>query len=101
MLMLGDVGVLLPELGALVGGIADTSSVLLTPIAVTSHAGDGTYPLLAFDPTDAEQRVRAETAYGEGWTSRSPSEAQIRANTGSGAPERPGSPHTSARTRWR
>jgi glycolate oxidase len=65
-LLLGDVGVPLPELGALVRGIADISRLHSTPIAVIAHAGDGnTHPLLAFDAADLEQRARAEAAYGD------------------------------------
>jgi glycolate oxidase len=65
-LLLGDVGVPLPQLGALVGGIEDISRAHRMPIAVIAHAGDGnTHPLLVFDPTDSEERIRAELAYGE------------------------------------
>lgn len=65
-LLLGDVGVPLPQLGALVGGIEKISSAHGLPIAVIAHAGDGnTHPLLVFDPSDSEQRMRAELAYGE------------------------------------
>jgi glycolate oxidase len=65
-LLLGDVGVPLPELGALVRGIADISRSHSTPIAVIAHAGDGnTHPLLPFDAADVEQRARAEAAYGD------------------------------------
>ncbi len=65
-LLLGDVGVPLPALSALVGGIARISEAHRMPIAVIAHAGDGnTHPLLAFDGSKPDERVRAETAYGE------------------------------------
>jgi len=35
-------------------------------IAVVAHAGDGnTHPLIVFDPADADQKARAEVAFGE------------------------------------
>ena len=35
-------------------------------ISVIAHAGDGnTHPLIVFDPADADQAARAQTAYGE------------------------------------
>ena len=54
-LLLEDVGVPLPQLGALVGGIADISAKREVTIAVVAHAGDGnTHPLIVFDPADKE-----------------------------------------------
>jgi glycolate oxidase len=65
-LLLGDVGVPLPQLGALVGGIAQISATHGLPIAVIAHAGDGnTHPLLVFDGSKPDERARAEVAYGE------------------------------------
>ncbi|WP_163543117.1 FAD-binding oxidoreductase [Occultella kanbiaonis] len=65
-LLLGDVGVPVPELGALVVGIAAISAARDVIISVIAHAGDGnTHPLVVFDPDDADQAVRAEVAYGE------------------------------------
>jgi glycolate oxidase len=65
-LLLGDVGVPLPQLGALVSGIARISETHGMPIAVIAHAGDGnTHPLLVFDSSDPDSRTRAEVAYGE------------------------------------
>lgn len=65
-LLLGDVGVPLPDLGALVTGIADISTRHDVVISVIAHAGDGnTHPLVVFDPGDAAQAARAEVAYGE------------------------------------
>ena len=65
-LLLEDVGVPLPQLGALVGGIAAISAAREVTIAVIAHAGDGnTHPLIVFDPADSDQAARARTAYGE------------------------------------
>jgi glycolate oxidase len=65
-LLLEDVGVPLPQLGALVDGIADIAAARELTIAVIAHAGDGnTHPLIVFDPADADMAARAETAYGE------------------------------------
>jgi glycolate oxidase len=65
-LLLGDVGVPVPELGALVTGIAAISAARDVIISVIAHAGDGnTHPLVVFDPEDADQAARAELAYGE------------------------------------
>ena len=65
-LLLEDVGVPLPQLGALVGGIADISAKSEVTIAVIAHAGDGnTHPLIVFDPADPAMTERAQTAYGE------------------------------------
>lgn len=65
-LLLGDVGVPLPELTALVTGIAAISARHEVVISVIAHAGDGnTHPLVVFDPHDAAQGDHAEAAYGE------------------------------------
>ena len=65
-LLLEDVGVPLPELGNLVGGIADISRERDVTIAVIAHAGDGnTHPLIVFDPADHDMVDRAHVAYGE------------------------------------
>lgn len=65
-ILLEDVGVPLPNLGALVSGIEEISLRHDVLVAVMAHAGDGnTHPLVVFDPTDAAQRERAHTAYGE------------------------------------
>ena len=65
-LLLEDVGVPLPQLGALVDGIAAISAQREVTIAVIAHAGDGnTHPLIVFDPADPDQAARARTAYGE------------------------------------
>jgi glycolate oxidase len=65
-LLLEDVGVPLPQLGALVEGIAGISALRDVTIAVIAHAGDGnTHPLIVFDPADAAMTERAHVAYGE------------------------------------
>jgi glycolate oxidase len=65
-LLLGDVGVPLPQLGALVRGMNGISAARDVRIAVIAHAGDGnTHPLIVFDPTDADQKARAYVAIGE------------------------------------
>lgn len=61
-----DIGVPLPDLGALVAGIEAPSARREVTIAVLAHAGDGnTHPLIVFDPTDQSMSVRAQAAYGE------------------------------------
>jgi glycolate oxidase len=65
-LLLEDVGVPLPQLGALVDGIAAIAAARDVTIAVIAHAGDGnTHPLIVFDPADADLAARAQAAYGE------------------------------------
>lgn len=65
-ILLEDVGVPLPNLGALVRGIEEISQRNDVLVAVMAHAGDGnTHPLVVFDPTDDGQRARAHQAYGE------------------------------------
>lgn len=64
--LLEDVGVPLPQLGALVVGIDYISRNRDVTIAVMAHSGDGnTHPLLVLDPTDEDQQERARVAYGE------------------------------------
>ena len=65
-LLLEDVGVPLPQLGALVDGIAAIAEANAVTIAVIAHAGDGnTHPLIVFDPSDADLTARAQAAYGQ------------------------------------
>lgn len=65
-LLLEDVGVPLPALADLVGGIARIAADRELTISVIAHAGDGnTHPLIVFDPSDAAMTGRAELAFGE------------------------------------
>ncbi|QYJ03601.1 FAD-binding protein [Nocardioides panacisoli] len=65
-LLLEDVGVPLPQLGALVDGIEEIARAREVTIAVVAHAGDGnTHPLIVFDPADEDMAARAQRAYGE------------------------------------
>jgi glycolate oxidase len=64
-LLLGDVGVPVPELGALVTGVAKIADSLDLTIAVIAHAGDGnTHPLIVFDAANVDAAERAREAYG-------------------------------------
>src|SRR6516164_1985070 len=65
-LLLEDVGVPLPALGALVTGIAGIAAERDLMISVIAHAGDGnTHPLIVYDPADADMVERAHLAFGE------------------------------------
>ncbi len=65
-LLLEDVGVPIPHLGALVRGIAAIAKQHDLMIAVIAHAGDGnTHPLIVHDPADPQQSAHAHSAYGE------------------------------------
>jgi glycolate oxidase len=65
-LLLEDVGVPVPRLGDLVMGIEEISLRNDVPIALIAHAGDGnSHPLIIVDPSDHEQRSRADIAYGD------------------------------------
>jgi glycolate oxidase len=65
-LLLEDVGVPLPALADLVGGIARIAAERDLMISVIAHAGDGnTHPLIVYDPADAAMTERAELAYGD------------------------------------
>lgn len=65
-LLLDDVGVPLPELGALVRGIESIATARGVTIAVIAHAGDGNaHPLIVFDAMDSDESARAQSAYGE------------------------------------
>lgn len=64
--LMEDVGVPVPQLGELVSGIEQIAQKRQVRIAVIAHAGDGnTHPLVVYNPTDQEEKLRAETAYGE------------------------------------
>ena len=65
-LLLEDVGVPLPALGALVSGIAAIAAERDLMISVIAHAGDGnTHPLIVYDPADPAMAERAHLAFGE------------------------------------
>ncbi len=109
-LLLEDVGVPLPALPALVGGVAEIAERNAVTVAVIAHAGDGnTHPLIVYDPTDADQTARAHLAFGQimarteaisaAWSSRSwtrwrPSAANW------AAPRAPASPRPAACGIW-
>lgn len=64
-LLLEDVGVPLPRLDDLLEGVRAIAEDHGVEIAVVAHAGDGnTHPLIVFDPADADQKARAESAFG-------------------------------------
>jgi glycolate oxidase len=65
-LLLEDVGVPVPELPALVHGVAEIATARDTKIVLVAHAGDGnTHPIIAYPAGDAEAEVRARAAFGE------------------------------------
>ena len=65
-LLLEDVGVPLPRLADLVGGVAKIAAEAGLTISVIAHAGDGnTHPLIVYDPSDAAMTARAEKAFGD------------------------------------
>ena len=65
-LLLEDVGVPLPRIGDLVGGVARIATERDVMISVIAHAGDGnTHPLIVYDPSDDAMAERAERAFGE------------------------------------
>lgn len=65
-LLLEDVGVPLPALADLVGGVEKIAAARDVMISVIAHAGDGnTHPLIVFDPADTAMEQRAQQAFGE------------------------------------
>jgi glycolate oxidase len=65
-LMLEDVGVALPQLPALIHGVAEVAARNDITIAVVAHAGDGnTHPLVVYNPDDPDQTARAGRAFAE------------------------------------
>jgi glycolate oxidase len=65
-LLLEDVGVPLPALAELVGGVARIADDRRLLISVIAHAGDGnTHPLIVYDPADPAMTEQADLAYGE------------------------------------
>jgi glycolate oxidase len=65
-LLLEDVGVPLPALADLVGGVAKIAANHDVMISVIAHAGDGnTHPLIVYDPADTAMAERAHKAFGD------------------------------------
>ena len=65
-LLLEDVGVPLPKLADLVGGVAKIAADAGLIISVIAHAGDGnTHPLIVYDASDAAMTARAHKAFGD------------------------------------
>jgi len=65
-LLLEDVGVPLPKLADLVGGVAKIAADAGLIISVIAHAGDGnTHPLIVYDASDAAMTARANKAFGD------------------------------------
>jgi glycolate oxidase subunit GlcD len=65
-LLLEDVGVPLPALAELVGGVAKIAANHDLMISVIAHAGDGnTHPLIVYDPADSAMTERAHQAFGD------------------------------------
>src|SRR3954470_18616721 len=63
-LMLEDVGVPVPLLPELVGGIAKIAESLDVEVPVVAHAGDGNaHPIIVFDPTDPAAAARSQRAF--------------------------------------
>ncbi|GAA4346911.1 FAD-binding oxidoreductase [Angustibacter luteus] len=62
--LIEDVGVPIPRIAELVGGVERIAEQHRTTIATVGHAGDGNlHPLITFDPKDADAVVRAEAAF--------------------------------------
>ncbi|MFT4163880.1 MAG: FAD-linked oxidase C-terminal domain-containing protein [Microlunatus sp.] len=65
-LLLEDVGAPVPQLPALLTGVADIAAKHRLEIPVVAHAGDGnTHPTIVVDPTDADAAARAQLAFTE------------------------------------
>ncbi len=65
-LLLEDVGAPLPQLPALLGGVAAIAAKHRLEIPVVAHAGDGnTHPSIVVDPTDPDAPARAALAFTE------------------------------------
>jgi glycolate oxidase len=63
--LIEDVGVPLPRVSELIGGIEHVAQRNDTLIATIGHAGDGNFhPLVVFDRRDPEAVRRAEVAFG-------------------------------------
>lgn len=65
-LLLEDVGAPVPQLPALLTGVAAIAAKHQLEIPVVAHAGDGnTHPTIVVDPTDADAAARAQLAFTE------------------------------------
>jgi glycolate oxidase len=65
-LLLEDVGAPVPQLPALLAGVAAIATRHRVEIPVVAHAGDGnTHPTIVFDPTDQAAQQRAALAFTE------------------------------------
>lgn len=65
-MLLEDVGVAVPRLPELLGGIAAIAERHQVEIPVVAHAGDGnTHPNIVYDPNDPESERRARLAFDE------------------------------------
>ena len=65
-LLLEDVGVPVPQLPALLTGVAAIATKHRLEIPVVAHAGDGnTHPTIVVDPTDTDAAARAQLAFTE------------------------------------
>jgi glycolate oxidase len=65
-LLLEDVGVAVPRLPELIGGIAKIAAENGIDIPVVAHAGDGnTHPNIVYDAADPDSRARAQRAFDE------------------------------------
>ncbi|HYI59194.1 MAG TPA: FAD-linked oxidase C-terminal domain-containing protein [Microlunatus sp.] len=65
-LLLEDVGAPVPQLPALLAGVAAIAARHEVQIPVVAHAGDGnTHPTIVFDPTDEAAQARAALAFTE------------------------------------
>ena len=63
--LIDDVGVPIPRIPELIGGVEAVAARTDTVIAVIGHAGDGNFhPLVVFDRADAAAVARAEEAFG-------------------------------------
>ncbi len=61
-----DVGVPIPLLGALIAGVNEIGARRGVLVSTVAHAGDGnTHPSVIYDPADPEQAAAAQLAFGD------------------------------------
>ncbi len=61
-----DVGVPIPRIAELVGGVEEVAARHRTAIATVGHAGDGNFhPLITFDAADPDAVARADAAFAD------------------------------------